>query len=184
MSRPLYMPLNQCVVGMTARLFPAGYDVGAEAPDTLEKLRDHVLKTGRMLVWNGASENTIFGDPEINWGFRAWHDHCHLRNREGKFDPAAPIEHLNGFTLNGERVTALEMCSDIRKVYGYGPIAKRMMALVWAEVVGQAMFFERHGRFPQDQVAFVRAYLVDPECAVEYACLSDVCEPTALVPVL
>lgn len=151
---PVFMPLNHAVVTIAAKLFPTGYDVSEDAPDTLDKLRDHVARTGRMVVDSGNSDHTIFADPEVNWAFRAWHDHCHLR---GDY----------GFNLHDECSVAREQISDIRKLYGHGPIADRMCALIWAEVVGQAQYEKRNGYFPENQRSFDLDYLRDQDAALD-----------------
>jgi hypothetical protein len=153
-SAPLSIRFNVAVLAIAAKLFPAGFDVASDAPDTFEKLASHVEKTGRMLVWNGASDNTIFGDAEVNYAFRAWHDWCHL---------SGGCE----FTPEGEMNAALIQIDHIRSVYGYTPDADNMVLLVWAEVVGQVQYHEHHdGQFPTDQMAFVKHYLINPAGAV------------------
>ena len=75
--------LNAAVLAMVNNLLPMGYDVSDNAPDTYEKLVNHVNKTGRILVWSGASETTIYGDREVNYAFRAWHDYVHFTHQLG-----------------------------------------------------------------------------------------------------
>jgi hypothetical protein len=151
--KPLYAPLNVAVLHIAGKLFPCGFDVAESAPDTLEGLRAHVAKTGRMLVYSGASDSTIFDDREVNWAFRAWHDHCHLRGN-------------HPFTPAGEREACHEQVADIRALFGEGPIADRMVALVHAEVMGQVHYQQQHGEFPANQRAFVEAYLMAPRRAI------------------
>ncbi len=145
MSAPLDRAFNVAVLHMASRLFPTGFDVAAEAPSTLEELTSHVRKTGRMLVWNGASENTIFADPEVNYAFRAWHDWQHLM-------------YQFPFTLEGERAAAEAQIAQLSRLYDGAALA-RFARLVLCEVVGQAEYKERTGDFPTDQVAFARDWL-------------------------
>jgi hypothetical protein len=150
----LSVRFNVAVLQIAARLFPTGFDVSDTAPDTFDKLKSHVEQTGRMLVWNGASDATIFGDPEVNYAFRAWHDWCHLAGN-------------HPFTPEGERGAANLQIQHIREIYGYTADANEMVRLIDAEVNGQVTYHEHHnGDFPADQVAFVKHYLVNPFAAV------------------
>ncbi len=150
----LSLRFNVAVNHIASQLFPCGFDVSANAPDTFEKLAAHVQETGRMLVWNGASEHTIFGDDETNFAFRAWHDFCHVK---GGFP----------FTPEGEAKAAAMQIEHIRAVYGYTPESDYMARLIDAEVNGQVGYATMHNdEFPSNQAAFVRHYLVNPIGAV------------------
>lgn len=146
MTEPIDRAFNVCVLQMADRLFPTGFDVGPNAPDTFEALKAHIARTGRMLVWDGASDATIFGDPEVNYAFRAWHDWCHLK---------ADAD----FSKGGEKAAADVQKRHIRSLYGYGPTADRFCRLVDCEVVAQGEYAAIHGEFPKDQMAFARDYL-------------------------
>jgi len=142
-TTPLNEEFNCAVLTIANRLFPTGYDVAEKAPETLDELNAHIAKTYRMVVWNGASHNTIYGSPEVNWAFRAWHDWCHWR-------------YQLPFTPEGERAAAYVQIAHIVRLYGNDWDAIDYAALILAEVVGQAAFYEATGQFPEDQVAFVR----------------------------
>jgi hypothetical protein len=106
------------------------------APDSFESLK--AASTAGLVVYSGGSENTIYGDPRVNWAFRAWHDELHLK--------------LNApFTLEGETLVGLEQARLIG-----GDTLGLVMA---SEVVGQVEYFQKHGSFPVDQVAFLDNYL-------------------------
>lgn len=106
------------------------------APSTFESLKEQA--SGSLVVWAGASDSTIYGDPKVNHAFRAWHDSIHLK--------------LNSpFTLQGERIVALEQARLIG--------SETMGHLIVAEVIGQAEYNLETGLFPIDQKAFVIAYL-------------------------
>jgi hypothetical protein len=108
--------------------------VSAYAPDTFETLSRNI---GGLVVWDGGSDNTIYGDAKVNWAFRAWHDSLHLK--------------LNAdFSLEGETRVALEQA---RILGGYHA------EIVLAEVIGQAEYFAKHGEFPTNQVEFIKSYL-------------------------
>jgi hypothetical protein len=146
MNKPLSTHFNAVVQTMANRVLPTGFDVGPDAPHTFEGLQAHYDRTGRIKVWDGASSETIFGDAEINYAFRAWHDAVHL-----KF--ALP------FTFQGECAVADIMKEQVRKVYGDGAYTRFYCNLIECEVVAQADHFRRTGEFPADQVAFTRLWL-------------------------
>lgn len=143
--------LNAAVMHIASRLFPTGYDVTASEITSLEQVRENVDRTGRMLVSSLYCEHTIFGDVEVNCAFRAWHDWCHLA---GNF----------AFTLEGETEATAMQLDHLRTLYG--DRAQAWAPILEAEIIGQARYDARHGRFPTDQVAFDLAYLACPETAL------------------
>jgi hypothetical protein len=100
---------------------------------------------GTMLVFDGASEQTIYGDARVNHAFRAWHDAQHIRARAG-------------FTLAGERLACEMQCRDLQRAFPSVP--ESVLRLIRAEVIGQAEYFARHGAFPIDQAKFIEEYLL------------------------
>lgn len=127
--------LNRAII----TLAPA-FSVAEKAPSTFGELQ---LATG-ITVWGGGSAKTIYGDPYVNWAFRAWHDTEH---RAGN----------HPFTLEGERaVVERQICT----LYCAYPRAPALWATILrAEVVGQAEHFALTGKFPCDQVTFIKAIL-------------------------
>lgn len=146
MNKPLDTRFNVAVNHIAGQLFPCGFDVIDDAPDTLESLTDYIERTGRIAVWSGASDRTVFSDPETNYAFRAWHDFHHWR-------------HQLSFDAYGERVVLEHQVADIRTLYGHGADADRMVEILEAEVLGQLMHEAEHGDFPEDQRAFAQAWL-------------------------
>jgi hypothetical protein len=63
--------LNSAIINMATRLFPAGFDVSDDAPDTYEKLKAHLDAGKRLVVFSGGSQHTIYADPAVNHAFRA-----------------------------------------------------------------------------------------------------------------
>jgi hypothetical protein len=121
--------LNEKIV----KLAPT-HRVADVAPGSYEELKR--LDSG-LVVFAGGSDLTIYGDRAVNWAFRAWHDKLH---RE-----------LNApFTLEGETRVALEQARILSGYHG---------AIVIAEVTEQARYFETHGHFPVDQIAFMKQVL-------------------------
>ena len=139
---------NAAVLTICNRLWPGGYDVSLAAPETYEELVAHLDAGGRMVVYSGGSEQTIYGDLEVNFAFRAWHDWCHWR---GRFD----------FSHEGERAACAMQGDHLIARYGESAQTRRWRRILQAEIIGQRDYFDRHGKFPEDQRAFVAAYLAE-----------------------
>jgi len=142
---PLDIGFNIAVRSIAARLFPCGYDVTADeaaAPSTLAQLNACIAETGRLTVWTGASDATIYACPETNWAARAWHDWTHWR-------------YQLPFTLAGEGAVAERQCEALALVYPGHESLERWQTIVRLEVVAQATWFTFTGAFPADQRAFV-----------------------------
>ncbi len=144
---------NIAVLQACNRVLPNGFDVSEQAPDSYESLLSHYRETGRIQVWNGASDHTIYGDREINYAFRAWHDSRHI---VGNHD----------FTFEGESAVCAMQVSDLLSIYGACDNFYKFERLLIAEIVGQALFFEARGEFPADQYAFTSTYIRDPAGAL------------------
>lgn len=145
---PFSTPFNVAVLRIAKALMPNGFDCSAVAPATFEEACTYYYRTGRVLVSNAHSANTIYGDPEINLAFRAWHDFAHIN---GQYD----------FTLEGERATC---AAQKRLAFSYGRNAferTEFSELIHAEVTGQAECYEAHKAFPVNQRGFVLAYIQD-----------------------
>lgn len=146
MTNPLNRAFNVAVRQISARYFPLGFDVSDNAPSSLEALTKHVNATGRMLVWSGASDRTIFACPETNHAFRAWHDLHHYRLQ-------APFNEL------GELQVCRAQKADLWALYGDTTPYWEFSAIVFAEVIGQLRHEQKWGVFPADQMAFTRSWL-------------------------
>jgi len=112
------------------------YSVADHAPNTPSGLFG---RCGELVVWSGASEQTIFDDPSVNWAFRAVHDNLHLKYG---FD----------FTVADEMELGRMQASMMPGKLG---------DLIYADIVGQAEFFLKNGHFPVDQKAFISKYIAD-----------------------
>ena len=119
------------------------YRVSGDAPDDWQRLCEQTARDGFLTVWNGASDQTIYGSAEANWAFRAWHDTTHL-NLDADF------------SLQGETVVAHAQAAEAGEHGG----------LILADVLGQALYYDRWGRFPENQIAFVVDYMADAERAL------------------
>ena len=143
---PLDTGLNVAIMHIATKLFPTGFDVSLDAPATFDELKTHLDAGKRMVVFSGGSGTTIYGDPEVNWCFRAWHDWCHWRGN-----------HL--LSLVGEQATCTMQAQHLLTLYGNGLSVRRWIRIIHAEIIGQADFYRDHGHFPVDQYEFVARYL-------------------------
>jgi len=154
---PLDIHLNVAVQVACARLFNRwdNFDLtdNDNEVNTLEKATAYFNETGRIKVWSGASDKTIFDCAGINHAFRAWHDFHHITKQ-------LP------FTPEGEMKVVQCQMQDLIKIYGDNEDTQRMNAILWAEVVGQGQYEELHGAFPDNQKGFIKAYLVDAQEAI------------------
>lgn len=135
---------DRVVVERARTCFPEGYDVVDDAPQTLEEINQLLNSGARMKVWSGASQFTIYGAPEVNFAFRAWHDWTHWK---GQFP----------FNVTGEAATANAQVNELRTVYGDSENTRRWACLIYTEVVGQVLYADiNNGTFPGNQRLFVK----------------------------
>jgi len=141
--RALIPEFNRVILELAPR-----FEARSFAPSTLAELRqcDAERPSAGLIVWSGESARTIYADAHVNHAFRAWHDAEHVR---GGF----------GFDLRGERATADAQARAVLRAYPSAPRA--WLALLDAEINGQAEHFARFGAFPLDQVAFTRGALAE-----------------------
>lgn len=132
---------DEAIMAAVKAFLPRGFYAQPEAPSTLDGIIGHYRATGRVRVWDGASDHTIFGSPRVNHAFRAWHDLCHIA---GNFP----------FTLEGEKAAAEMQKGHLKWLFPDHPSLERWCRLIDIEVVGQAEHFEATGQFPEDQRAF------------------------------
>lgn len=127
---------NRAALNRLVLALAPSHEARGIAPGTFPDL----MRAGPCIVWEGASDKTIFGDARVNHAFRAWHDSAH---KAGQFD----------FTLAGEIATAGLQKAQVRLRYPSAP--NWVYRLIDAEVTEQAIYYAAHGFFPLDQAAFV-----------------------------
>src|SRR5271165_6419839 len=64
-----------------ANQLTGGFRVSEDAPKSYEELMERTAREGIITVHPGHSLDTIYGDPEVNYSARAWHDWCHVVGR-------------------------------------------------------------------------------------------------------
>lgn len=131
-SQSLIRHLNNTILNQASKIAWQPKDI---APGTEKDL--FAFKGSELIVWTGASDNTIFGDCRVNWAFRALHDALHIKTGFD-FTPDAEIE-----------------LGRIQASQYSGIIAD----LVYCEVSGQAKYYKKNGIFVQDQVEFTKDFL-------------------------
>jgi hypothetical protein len=156
-GKPFNYGANLGVLDLADRIVTCGYAVTDQAPETLPELLAAYERTGQVIVSGDNSGLTIWGTPEINFAFRAWHDFRHITGG-------------HAFTLEGERATCADQLLDIRRNFAEDSrFVALFSAIVTAEVIGQAEHFERFGKFPADQKGFDVAYMADASLALARA---------------
>lgn len=143
----LYRKLDTAIIHLADLVLPDGFDIGDDAPRSYGELMRLMDGGGRMKVWGGGGSRTIYGSPQVNWSFRAWHDWWHWRIREP-------------FTLAGETATCEAQIAHYRQALGADARAEQLLR---AEIIGQTEYHRWHKRFPEDQRGFVEAYLKRPD---------------------
>lgn len=130
MMQDLIRALNSTILKQASSLH---YTVSDKAPNTFQDL----YNSSGLVIWSGASDNTIFNDPKVNWAFRALHDALHLKTGIGFTVP----EEIELGRIQASQYTGI--IADI----------------VYCEVAGQAEYYLKNGVFVQDQVGFTLEYL-------------------------
>lgn len=135
-TTPLCQELDDFILRMAPRHVAIDY-----APGDLETLKAYVEKfpDAPLPVWNGASDLTIYGSPEVNWAARAWHDSVHLA-LSCKTD------------LPGERYVARFQWAEAKDAQ----LSYPAMAYLWIDNWGQQLYFAHYREFPTDQRAFAQ----------------------------
>lgn len=102
-------------------------------------------------VNGGQSDGTIYGTPEANHAFRAWHDALHLELRAG-------------FTEDDE----IRVAEEHQRVARRAGLDSQDLAFLWADTRGQDLCKRRIGRFPKRQAYFVaRVLAIGLDAAIE-----------------
>lgn len=148
-SKPFYEPLNKFIYDINGTLMPNGFDTTADEHqfDTLDKIKLHYYTTGRVAVWSGASDDTIFGLPSVNHAFRAWHDWGHI--------------HLDApFNMEGE-LKVLEWQNWLISKWHKSPSERLIMQrMLDCEIRGQLEYqAANNGQFPPHQRSFALYWL-------------------------
>lgn len=126
----MFNEFNHLILSQASKL---NYSVSSLAPNSEVDL----FNSGSLVIWNGASDNTIWHDAKVNYAFRALHDALHLESRLGFSVP----EEIELGRIQANKYSG--MLSD----------------LIYTEVALQAKHFQVTGNFVSDQVSFTLSNL-------------------------
>jgi len=133
---PLQLTLFQYVEEQARGLTWQPLDV----PSTLDDTMRVIWQPCRTLpVWSGACERTIYGLPLGNLYFRAWHDAKHVATGRG-------------FDLRSELYVSQLQLVDL------AGRSDTLAGILAADTIGQQLHYYVHGRFPENQAAFVESF--------------------------
>lgn len=139
---------------IAAKLMPQGFGVVAvkDAPNTMEDAIAAYKNTGKIVVSNYMSRDRLFGTPECNQSFDAWHDFCHVMLRatfdipgEMKVD-AMQQAHLMEWWKNS--TNPVTEASIVR--------AREVLSI---NNVGRLQFWKAYNAPPESLRAFTEGYL-------------------------
>jgi hypothetical protein len=111
------------------------YSVAEHAPGSYQELKN--ASTSPLVIYAGASERTIYGEPSANWAQRAIHDTWHLKLEAGT-DP------------QGELRVALAQALELARISG-----DILADFAFCDTAGQTWAMQKFGCFPVDQIGFV-----------------------------
>lgn len=145
---PICPAFNSLVWAIATDLMPEGWDVIADAPQTLEDARAYYETNGRVAVDIESRTGCTIGDQRVHYAFRAWHDLIHILSPD-----------LATFDLPGERWAANRHRDEIIARMGYTPESVWFGALVEIEIVSQNAHMLRLGYYPPDPRGFAERWL-------------------------
>lgn len=138
---------------ITPLLLPEGYDTTTDesAVNSLDKLQALYNDEGRIVVWSGGSDNTIYDSPKTNHNFRAWHDFLHVTMGAT-------------FTEAGERNVCDKHIRQVALYLSHKFNKAQLNAVARtldAEINGQVSYYLQNGVFVTDQRNFMEQYLMN-----------------------
>ncbi len=150
-KKPMFPAFNRMVKMAVNALLSDGFDVTDDQNlcYPFDILKKHYNQTGRIRVWSGASDKTIFGDPNINHAFRAWHDKVH-------------VTYNLPFTPEGEHMV-MQIQQRQCDIFGKSHFTRDEITLFYrilaCEIDGQLAHYIAEGEFPKDQRVFTKRHL-------------------------
>ena len=124
-DRFMFKELNNRILTLASNI---KYTVSDLAPSNERDL----FNAGSLVIWSGASDNTIWEDPKVNYAFRAIHDTLHIKCGLG-FSVAeeVAIGRIQAAKYDG-------LLADI----------------IYIEVAKHSEHFKKYGSFPENKKAF------------------------------
>ena len=130
---------------------PHGFDITDDHSkcDTEKKVREYWMQHGRIIVWSGESENTMYANPETNHAFRAWHDWVHVTMNLGH-----NTEHESLVCRQQQ-----EMVLFHAHKYVVGHDRWTLVKLLECEIIEQRKYYDRYGHYVPNQREFTKEYM-------------------------
>lgn len=130
-------------VNQITRVTGINYEESIDAPSTYEEVRAEfsqaITLNKPVRVYSGASDDTIYTHPSVNWAFRFWHDYIHF-TRELDFSTRDEV-------LVGE-----VQCAEVAAEFGLGSLEYLLMR---EDTIGQVEYFAHYGEFIANQREYV-----------------------------
>lgn len=115
------------------------FDLTTSRYEDFTQMKSDWDSRGRLRINILNSKNTIFGSETTNWFFRAWHDYCHTITN-------------SPFSGEGEIIAMEEQIKQLNNHPGLTNYEKyRYADLVRFEVKTQYDYYQKHGKFPDNQ---------------------------------
>jgi hypothetical protein len=141
--KALDIEFNKMVLDITNKLVP-NYDISENAPNTYNDMVDYFNNHGKLCIYNGSSDMTIFADSNVNIAFRAWHDFYHL-TKELQFTD------LGEYIVSNYQATDIMVyCIENNKL----DKLNLWLNLLDIEINEQVKFFNENNYFIEDQHKF------------------------------
>lgn len=141
--RALDTDFNKAVLSIANKLVPS-YDISDNAPNTYKDMVKYFKEHGKLCIYNGASDKTIFADSNVNIAFRAWHDYYHL-TKELQFTD------LGEYIVSNYQATDIMVyCLENNKL----DKLNLWLNLLDIEINEQVQFFNENNYFIEDQYKF------------------------------
>lgn len=146
-TAPLDLGFNVAAMAFAVNVMPQGWltqESYALSPKSLLDLNNAVRSTGKIVVWGGHTDSTIFGCPEHAAAFMAWHDWVHW-------------SYQLPWNIAGEAAAAYIQCFQVIREYGADDETTQWCAYILCCILGRAIDGQLAGLYPEDQRAYAQA---------------------------
>ena len=138
------LELEALFITIEAELINRGYSwyPTSNAPETFKDLQEAADIGFVIPIANYGCNQTIYSSEHMNQLFRFWHDVIHLELNEN-------------FQEQGELAVAL-VHKQVAQERGLSQLA---IDILWADTYGQVQYYNRFGKFVEDQKDFTKRYI-------------------------
>lgn len=138
-NQPLSATLDAFILSVAPPHIPSA-DAPSESDALFAWAANHQVGLDEIPVWDGASDDSIYGSAAVNYAYRAWHDATHIK---------LGLD----FSMESERQVALD---HVRTAWEAG-LSVEDCNLLWIDSQGQNEYFKVHGDFVDNQREFALA---------------------------